>query len=116
MSAAARDHLLKVAATEPQTALVELRTLIASLGETHAPQGAAGVFALRLHVDAVIAAISEEAGRERVKPDPLPVDIACRVEGGRALLLDLDLPLAQIQEHVVRAGLLPDPEAPPSRR
>ncbi|MDA3960921.1 MAG: hypothetical protein PF961_09040 [Planctomycetota bacterium] len=117
LSAAARDHLLKVGTNDPQLALVEMRTLIAALGETHEPQGAAGVMALRLHVDAMIAAAERMLGNDVSKQDKLSIDLACRVDGGRRLVMDVQLPVAQIQEAVVRAGLMPSGnEGPGSSR
>lgn len=109
LSAAGRDHLLKVSAEDPQVALVELRTLIASLGETHVPQGAAGVFALRIHLDTVLDVATRYLMKPTVAFEPMAIDLACRVAGGRRLTLDLDLPLARLHEEVSRAGLMPDP-------
>lgn len=110
MDVAARDHRLTAAAGDAQTALVEARTLIASIGETHPPHGAAGICAIRLNLDAIFKQTVLANGGTAVEIDPLVVDLACRVDEGRRLAMEVSLPLAQIQETVVRIGLLPDPD------
>lgn len=109
LAAAAPDYLLKVAAGDPQVALVEMRTLIAALGETHPLQGAPGVIALRLRLDALINTLEHAAGQARSTQAHLAIDLAVRSDAGRRLQLGVELPLGRIQEALLQSDLVPDP-------
>lgn len=106
LSTASPTHLLRVASSDPQVAEVEMKTLIASLGDNNAPEGVPAIAAMRVYVDRMIAMAASASGQTYEPEGDLRIDLALRVDDGRSLALDVELPLAQIQEAIARAGLM----------
>lgn len=101
---ATATHLVEVAETSVEEAAVGARTLLVGLDENSSLSGANGVLAMRIHLDRLFERIALAAGIRFAEADDVAIDVVARVGGQRDLMIQAELPLADMVALLTQTG------------